>query len=623
MNKFLKISFYCCGLAVTGASLHAVPAKPGIIALKQPDGSTIEVRIFGDENYSETRALDGTLLRKDGKGFYRKAEVDASGQKAAIQCSMKANIFDGSVPTTGELHGLVILAEFSDYGFQLENPKEKFTRQLNEEGYSDDGATGSVSDYYKDQSNGQFSPKFDVVGPVKLTEKMAYYGADNFSTKDPNVYNLIIDACKLADSQYGVNFADYDNNKDGKADLVYVVYAGYAQSNGASTNTIWPQSWALSKIGVELNLDNTAIDSYACSSELDGTSGSQISGIGLFCHEFSHTLGLPDIYATNETSSKLTMGTWDVMDYGCYNNGMRTPAGFSSYEKSVVGWLTPEELTESAKGVELPVLGEANKAYKLTSSKNPNEYYLLENRNKSNRWDKYLEGEGMLVIHVNYNEDVWNSNTVNNDPDNLGVHIIPANNDFSSESQGSSVVFPGTNQVKIFSDSTEPSATFSDGTLLGRPLTNISQKEDGTVTFDFNQKLPTPEITAPTKITETGFVANWNAVENAKYYSIVITDSETNESRTYDKIVRNRYTFSNLESGATYRYKVKAIGDVIESDYSEEATIVLSNAGISDVDADNTSAIYYNLQGIRVEHPENGIFIEVKDGKSRKVSIDQ
>ncbi len=577
MNSLAKIIICCCGLAAVGACLYAAPAKPGIITITQPDGSTLDVRLSGDEHFSTMTTLDGQFLQQDETGFYR--IVSQANMTKVRKPVSKVNILDGSVPTTGELHGLVILAEYADYRFNLENPQEQFYRQLNEADYSEGGATGSARDYFVDQSNGRFSPRFEVVGPVTLSHNMDYYGSDN-PTMDVRKGEMIAEACRLADTEKGVNFADYDNNGDGKADLVYVVYAGYAQSNGASSNTIWPHMWFLSEEKIDLTLDGVKIDRYACSSELEDLDGVRIAGIGTFCHEFSHTLGLPDLYATGGSVPSITMGSWDVLDVGCYNNGSKTPAGFSSYEKSVLGWLVSDELVETSTDVELPVLSVSNKAYKITSSANENEYYLLENRSKSNRWDKYLDGEGMLVIHVNYDKAAWENNEVNNDPNNLRVHLIPANNNFQASTDGSSIPFPGTKNVSTFSDSTDPSATFSDGTLMGRPLTNIAQREDGVVTFDFNQKVEAPTLLSPSDVTATSFVANWNPVEGAKYYSVMITDEMSGESKLYDKIPRTKFTFSKLPENGTFRYKVKATDGILESDYSEEAVIDLSNGGI-------------------------------------------
>ena len=153
--------------------------------------------------------------------------------------------------------------------------------------------TGSVRDYFRAQSYGQFAPEFDVVGPLTAANDMAYYGRHSGNNNDSHVPELVWEACLQADPL--VNFADYDWNGDGEADLVYMVYAGYSEAQGAAPETIWPQKWYLTMYQ-SLQLDGVTIDGYACSSELRGTSGSELDGIGTACHEFSHCLGLPDTY---------------------------------------------------------------------------------------------------------------------------------------------------------------------------------------------------------------------------------------------------------------------------------------------------------------------------------------
>ena len=671
-----KIILCSLGLLLMSTNGFAAPAKRGVLSTTQPDGSTVDIILTGDEHYNSATTADGIPLAVDDAGFYRYAEVRngelVAGKYVASNKDLRSSevtrylaglnygglddskamkrskvlrsgvLDDGNIQTTGELKGLVLLVSFADLDFKIKDPQTEFNRLLNEEGYSDNGATGSVRDYYVDQSFGKFKPSFDVVGPVTLSQKMEYYGSDR-PTQDANVVEMIKEACQLAAEQKGVDFSDYDNNKDGKADLVYVIYAGFAQSNGASTNTVWPHMWYLSQENVDLEIGGVKIDRYACSSELLGTSGSTITGIGLFCHEFSHTLGLPDIYSTSGSRSMISMGVWDVMDYGMYNNNMRTPSGYTSYEKSKVGWMTPEELTGSADGVQLPALSESGKAYRLTSPANPNEYYLLENRSASNKWDRYIGGEGMIIIRVNYDADLFNNNQVNSDPSNYRLHLMPANNNYSYSTDVASTPFPGSGNVTLFTDSSAPSSKFPDGTELDKPITNIGFN-DGLITFDFNKKLPTPVMGEPTNVTASGFVANWEKVDGAEYYTIVITSASTNESKTYSKIVRNRYTFSRLEQG-TYRYRVRAEGNGIHSEYSEEAEIELKEGGIDSAVADGDAVVVvdgriavrgsepatvYALTGQKVADIaagsssaplSAGIYIVVTDGNTYKVAI--
>lgn len=627
MNLTLKKAMLLVAGALMSLGSSAVPARKGIVTYSQPDGSSIDIIVCGDEHCGYFMTPDSILLHEDADGFLRPATENYRDRikavKAAARDIARTSLNDGEVPTTGTLRGLVILAEFPDMPFAPNNTPEQFQRLLNEEGYSDGGATGSVRDYYKDQSYGLFTPEFDVAGPVMLPNEMAYYGGDRNGMTDVNVYRMIQDACRLADET--VDFSRYDNNNDGKVDLVYVIYSGYAQSNGASTNTVWPHMWFLSRNNAAINLDGVVIDRYACSSERLGINGTAITGIGLFCHEFSHTLGLPDIYDTTNSGSKLTMGEWDVMDLGCYNNSMRTPAGYSSYEKSVLGWIEPELPESKATGVTLPSLGSEARAIKMVSTSDPDEYFLLETRSKSDKWDAHLPGEGMLIVKVKYDAEVWDANAVNTG-ENHGVYLIPANGNFSPVTDGPSSPFPGTGNVTAWTDLTTPSSLFSDGTYLGCAVTGISY-DGSTTTFNLGESLDTPELTAPTEISETGFRANWNRVADAKFYTVEITAISTGKTTRYEKIVRNRFTFTGLDPQETYCYRVRAIGEILVSDLSRPAEITLaSQSGIATVNGDNDTSVkaVYTLTGqycgTATDNLSPGLYIVTfSDGSATKI----
>ena len=627
MKKIKYFISLCVGLSVSIGS-WAAPANRGPVTVAQPDGTLLDIVLHGDEHYNYvTAAADGTLLCQDADGYWVVAGSDyledLKVRRRTAMPPLRNLNNDGDVPTTGTLRGLVILAEFPDMPFSANNDHAHFSRLLNEEGYSDNGATGSVRDYYVDQSYGLFTPEFDVVGPVVLPNEMSYYGADNNGATDPNAYRMIVDACRLADATCDVDFSVYDNNHDGTVDLVYVIYSGYAQSNGASTHTVWPHMWFLSRYNAGLTLDGVQVDRYACSAERLGTSGTVITGIGLICHEFSHTLGLPDIYDTSGMLNGIAMGAYDVMDSGCYNNLMRTPAGYSSFEKSSLGWLTPTELTGKQLDVTIRSLATSKDALRISSADNENEYFLLETRCLSDKWDKYLPGEGMLVVYVDYDKEVWDNNKVNSNG-NWRVHVVPANGDFSKNTDPASVPFPGTRDVTIWADRTNPSMTFGDGNPLGTPITDIVF--DGEKTrFDFGFNMEAPVLTDPTKVTDSGFRSNWTAVADAKYYTVKITASSTGETQVYEKVVRTYYTFSGLDPDETYRYSVKAIGEALESSYSEEQTINLREySGIVGISPDEIAEVVriYTLQGVYCGTSSDGlatgVYVVVSGNKVEK-----
>lgn len=347
----------------------------------------------------------------------------------------------------GEKKGLIILVEFADVHFATDNPLQTWSDIANKQGYSENEAIGSVSDYFYDQSYGKFRLTFDVVGPVVAAHNHEYYGENKdwgppTGWFDKNVGELVEEACKgVADK---VNFADYDWDNDGEVDQVFLLYAGRGENDyGRKDSTvIWPHMASLIldwdyKDGVVLQ--GKRINIYACSNEIwSNAMYPHLAGIGTFCHEFSHCLGLPDLYNTEEGNSVL--GDYDLMDYGSYLGEGWCPVGYSSYERYVCGWLTPEPTDDPAGITSLLPLHTNPDARIYRSSKDANDYYLIEYRQKAeSSWDKFYPKTGLQAWHIDYDKEVWMNNEVNNDPNHLRVERMTVGNiptaiaDISSE----------------------------------------------------------------------------------------------------------------------------------------------------------------------------------------------
>lgn len=456
----LLLSIVCCALG----GVWAVPAKPIVKTLIQPDGSELKVRLVGDENGHYYITLEGNVVERDKDGWY---VVGNGQQRESERLQMPRKRVHSS--TVDEQHraphqaerGLVILVEFSDVSFS--KTRQNFDDLLNKEGYNYNGATGSARDYFRDASNGQYVPEFDVYGPYRLDSMMSYYGQNDRSGLDMHPDQMVVDAvAKLAsDSLVDINFADYDTDNDGYMDNLFVYYAGYGENEGAPENSVWPHAWEVYEEYVkgQLVYDGKQIKGYACTSELQGTSGVLMCGIGTFCHEFGHVLGLPDFYVTDYSSQHKTLGDWDIMDAGAYLNGGNTPPTYSAHERFYLGWLTPEILNETGD-FELEELQKSNKAYIVTETgehnldggnPNPATYYLLENRQKTG-WDRYLPGHGLMITKTIYNENNWYNNIPNNNRYLQGYDLIEAdgkapNNDYGKGGD----LFPGTANVKSYS----------------------------------------------------------------------------------------------------------------------------------------------------------------------------
>ena len=438
--KRLSILALIC--AITTA-VWAVPARRGGIIITQPDGSELTVYQHGDEHFHWTTNEKGEWISLDKDGFYRKVEALNAEEIQARRMASPKHITYRATPLNIAPRGLVILVNFKDLAF--ETSKEEMDSMLTGQNYTRDytytyrgkkynvTSQGSARQYFEDASFGQYNLQLDVVGPVTVSKNMADYGGNNSYGSDKNPEGMIKEACELVNDS--VDYTHYDNDNDGYVDFVYVIYAGYGEADGGDANTIWPHAWYLySAAGKRCQLDGKVVDLYACGNEMDFYTKHH-TGIGTFCHEFSHVLGLPDLYDTNQDQphGQKTMGSWSILDYGPDNNEGNTPPMYSAYERFFMGWLTPRLITEP-EDVVLEELNSKQEALLISTTDqhnligndpNPTKFYLLENRQQEG-WDTYLPGHGMMLTYVQYTYNKWYQNTVNNTAKSMGVDLIEA-----------------------------------------------------------------------------------------------------------------------------------------------------------------------------------------------------
>ena len=422
-------------------SAWAVPARRGEIVKTQPDGTQIVVYQHGDEHFHWMTNEKGEWLKMDIDGFYRVTEALSAEQIEAKRMAAPSRAAQAATPLNIAPRGLVILVNFTDVAFETD--KAEMDSMLTGKNYTRDysyfyrgkkqsiTSKGSAWQYFYDSSNGHYDPQFDVIGPVTVSKNMEYYGKNNPSTQfDAAPWTMVKEACQLVNDS--VDFKQYDNNNDGYVDFVYVIYAGYGEADGGDENTIWPHSYWLLDAGITCKLDGKYVDLYACGNEMDSRTNYH-TGIGTFCHEFSHVLGLPDLYETTGYGTHKTIGAWSILDYGPYNNDGNTPPAYSAYEQFFMGWLMPRLIVD-AENVELEELQESNSALLISSSDQhnligndpkPTTFYLLENRQQVG-WDEYLPGHGLMLTKVQYSSNSWLQNTVNNSSNRMGVDLIEA-----------------------------------------------------------------------------------------------------------------------------------------------------------------------------------------------------
>ena len=515
----------------TCIEISAVPAFRVKKQLMLEDGTIVTATLQGDEYYGYYITDDGKVLApaKSGKYRYMNEKTHANFKRVAYERMEKANSFRAesmrrSAPrSTQERRGLVILAQFPDVSFSKIGTQEYFNRMFNEKGFTENGCLGSVSDYFYDQSYGQLNMQFDVVGPVTLPQPLAYYGApeEGESSGDSKVLDFAADACTAAKDL--VDFSKYDWDGDGKVDNVYILFAGFSEARGADPDCLWPHQWVVHDR--ELVIDEVRIWNYACSNELiSGGDAPVLDGIGTACHEFSHTLGLADIY--NTQGGKDFVGKWDVMSIGSYigkkwGDGTH-PMAYSAFERWQLGWLEPKALNEVTTITEMKALEEEPEAYVLYNEGNTNEYYLLENRQLP-KWGSPFDAHGLLVTHIDYDKGAWNNNTVNTDIYHQRYSVVGASGEFTESIDD---LFPGTSGNTSFTDVTNPASTLfnanEDGTyFLHKPVENITESSDGTISFvACTNYAPCPKSIQATTNDDGTVACSWSEVEDAVSYDV-------------------------------------------------------------------------------------------------------
>lgn len=556
MRKYFLSTFVTAAILITSAS--AAPVKVEWGEYTQPDGTTITLRLCGDEYHHYYMTEEGNYVMRDADGYFRYTVINNNeliagdvkvgeqfesvdnakiaerhatlhrerrmARESAIDVVHRApmrRVAQQAATDDGETRGLIILVEFQDLKFQVS--QSKFDDMMNKEDYTDEyGSIGSAHDYFEAQSYGQFMPKFDIVGPVTLENNVSYYGQNNDYGNDIRPDEMVTDACEIASAQGLINMADYDSNNDGWVDLVYIIYAGCGENvSGVDSNRIWPHAWYVySGAGRTVTIDGVTLNAYACSAELNNPYSDAHDGIGTFCHEFSHTLGLPDWYDI-DYSGAMGMSSWSVMDSGCYSGGGYVPIGYNAYERAFCGWIELNELTEPIS-VTMPNLNEdATAAYRV-SSNDEDQYITIECR-RATGWDAGLPASGMMVVAVDYDKSAWDRNGPNDSPSRQRFKLIPADNDWSNYSL-SGDLYPASGNNKLTSTSA-PKMQIHNTVIEDKPITNIKYK-DGVATFDFmggkNITLDTPVATSAGDITPTSFTAYWSPVQGATSYDLYV-----------------------------------------------------------------------------------------------------
>lgn len=570
---------YILSLAALALPLmvSARPAYPGLMELRNADGSVVEGYLYGDASFNWAVSADGQSLLENVNGKWvpavregrrlapQSSDIDLlRSETAQLDCEiggcsvshpgkqrMAQLDAEGrtSFPTVGDdVHSMVVLIEYADTKFTVPNIKEAINKMCNEVGYSDYGSKGSARDYYAASSNGKFQPTFDIYGPVTVSHNSEYYvgAGSGMVGEGSNAYfgYAIQEALEKLHESGEVDFSKYDYDEDGLIDNIFFFYAGHGQADTGDPTTIWPHQsdWLRYTYDFTLNLPRISYDgvefrTYACSNELLGkkilpNGGSQpyLDGIGAFVHEFGHVLGLPDTYSTTSDNTP-TPGYWDVMAQGTYNDYSTRPPLLNGYEQWVCRWAEYIDLKEPghyevpsmscayAEGKE-PVLYRMRLNRPGSSSTYYPEYFVFETHTKD-YWDTEVADEGMMIYHVDYNKTVWMNNQVNVNGRSRFIYM--------TTSKGSPV-FPGTSypvtSMYPGSETWLPIATV--GASSENVFTNISfDAEKKVASFDFNLASQPTDATVMLPVSNVdpsrrAFTLSWEPLEGMTNYYLTL-----------------------------------------------------------------------------------------------------
>lgn len=425
MKHSLLLLLFCF---LCKAAVYAVPAYPKGHRVMQPDGSFVTLYAHGDERGHYLTTADGEVVCKGADGFYRATGEDATTawRKAAARKPALAPIKGPNKSVFHEkFRGLVLLVSFNDRDFSMSDEKtyDYFSTIMNKRNLTSYNPgkylttymklTGSVRDYFYDNSNGVFDPEFDVVGPLKMD--VSQYYIDGYR----KTAELTEKVLQRADEE-GLDFTKYDADEDGVIDMLYVIYAGYSSNyQDNDERLVWPHANTMEEsiTGRPTPVfDGKKVGRYACSAEIFGwhdDGDKMLDGIGVIVHEFSHVLGLQDHYDTSNGYQEHP-NAWDVMSAGNYSEDLnRTPCGFNSFEKHAAGFSEPVDITDMA-GQHI-TLGSAETTHQacLIRSYQHHVSYFMENR-QPDKWDRNLPGKGLLVWRVDsIRPEYWTQNYIN------------------------------------------------------------------------------------------------------------------------------------------------------------------------------------------------------------------
>lgn len=569
-NTIIKISVTIIALLCISSKVFSIPAYPHKVKVKTSDGEDVEIYMRGDENNKFACTLDGYTLLSDSIGWwYATLSVNGDVEKSSFRLMAKENKTEafqdfksscpkGLIPNTkdpevryayrsekdiisitGERRALVVLMQYRDVDFKKSN--EDFYALFNELNYNKDDAKGSVRDFYRFASQGQFDYVTDIYGPYTSKNNMRYYGTNSsIGGSDAHAVELCTEA--MLNLPKDIDYSQYDNDGDGLIDNVHIIFAGYGEEAGASAEAIWSHEYP-HRINLKSEI-GFSLAGYSCTPELRGNRGTKISTIGVICHELGHALGAMDYYDTNYGTGGEYAGTgqWDIMASGSWNDDGRTPPNFNPYVRSeIFGWNKQIEL-ESSKIISMPRMesdnAEQSVIYRLNTGSS-GDYFLLENRQQYS-FDVALPGSGLMVYHVHPNIERNSKTNTINATHPQGLYPVCASYSEPTRKKYGNInsdecPFPGSKNVRLFTATSIPAAIAWNGSSAKVSISSISiNPADGSVSFTTSDEIVIePDQTGTPTEKNLVYKEDFESNVNGKYSIATIMGKE--KWRTYKK----------------------------------------------------------------------------------------
>ncbi|MDR2087138.1 MAG: M6 family metalloprotease domain-containing protein [Dysgonamonadaceae bacterium] len=631
MQKYKKLLTAIGFFILFAQSAFPVPAYPYFSTITQPDGKIITVKMKGDEHIKWMESEDGYSLLYDKEHYVVYATLDENGDMTpsnlrvstkntrtpeindqlkkipkGLQYSGKQkqmlrqirqmkeeSIARTSQPSfrsaVGHAKAICTLIQFKDKSFT--RTLEEFEALMNQEGYNANGAKGSVRDFYLENSYGQLILEVTVAGIHTSLKNHAYYGENGSNNYDLHPEELAKEAAEYTFDQ--IDPADFDNDGDGYIDTFHFIYAGYGEESSGGQNCIWAHK---SGFYPALTFSGKKLNTYSCSPELRGNSGSNITFIGPICHELCHVFGAPDFYDVdgedNSGNEFSGTGQWDLMAGGSWNGSVNgkgsRPAHINMYQKIAFGWVNPVELTATQTITGMPNSAENPVAY-IIKTPRPDEYFVLENRQKRG-FDTNVPGNGLLIYHVSITQQDINRNTVNDKHPQKVYPVYAASTvelptgtpDSYGLINSASCPFPGTKSKKIFNQTSTPALKTWNNDPMTKSITGITEA-NRLISFQFTLNL----LNVTASVSGKKVTLNWDIpnVANLKGYNVyrdntlILTTTE------------NLYRDTVKENGV-YTYGVSFLFENSESE-KEEITVSVVAAAVNAIEK-NPIRIYPN-----------------------------